>query len=90
MSNFIPNEIKTFVSRLEKQRIKNYAKYKKCFFKNYKRKGYKKEDKVRLDLFRTECQKTVESAEVTYLPNMGNKLKNPVTSQKSYWKVIHE
>ena len=59
------------------------------FFKNNKREGYKEEDKVRLDLFRTECQKAVESAKVSYLTNMGNKLKNPGTSQKSYWKIVH-
>ena len=59
------------------------------FFKNYKRKGYKEEDKVRHGLFRTECQKAVVSAKVSSLTNMGNKLKNPGTSQKSYWKIIH-
>ena len=92
MSNFIPNEIKTFVPRdppwISKE-LKTMLNRKNRFFKNYKRKGYKEEDKVRLDLFRTECQKAVESAKVSYLTNMGNKLKNPGTSQKSYWKIIH-
>ena len=58
MSNFIPNEIKTFVPRdppwISKE-LKTMLNRKNRFFKNYKRKGYKEEDKVRLDLFRTEC-----------------------------------
>ena len=51
--------------------------------------GYKEEDNGRLGLFRTECQKAFESAKVSYLANMGYKLKNPGTSQKPYWKIIH-
>ena len=52
-------------------------------FKHYKKHGYKEEDKVRLHVFRTECQKAVEIAKLSYLTNMGNKLGNPSTSQKS-------
>ena len=58
-------------------------------FKNYKRHGYKPEDRVRLDKFRKECQEAVEIAKLTYLINMGNKLNNPNTSQKTYWKIIN-
>ena len=92
MSNFIPNEIKTFVPRDPpwiSKKLETMLNRKNRFIKNYKRKDYKEEDKVRLDLFRTECQKAVEPAKVSYLRNMGNKLKNPGTSQKSYWKIIH-
>ena len=46
-------------------------------FKNYKRNGYKAEDKVRLDNFRKGCQEAVEIAKLTYLTNMGYKLNNP-------------
>ena len=60
------------------------------FFKNYKRHGYKPEDKIRLDNFRKECQDAVEIAKLTYLTNMGNRLNNPNTSQKSYWKIINK
>ena len=59
-------------------------------FKNYKRHGYKLEDKVRLDNFRKECQEAIEIAKLTYLTNMGEKLNNPNTSQKSYWKIINK
>ena len=58
-------------------------------FKNYKRHGYKAEDKVRLDAFPIECQQAVETAKLSYLTDLGNKVNNPGTSQKSYWKIIN-
>ena len=59
------------------------------FYKNCKRHGYKAEDNVRLDAFRIECQQAVEMAKLSYLANFGDKLNNPNTSQKSYWKIIN-
>ena len=59
-------------------------------FKNYKRHEYTPVDKVRLDNFRKECQEAVENAKLNYLTNMGNKLNNPNTSQKAYWKIINK
>ena len=92
MSNLIPNEIKKFVPRdppwITKS-LKNMLNRKNRLFKNYKKHRYKEEDKVRLEVFRIECQKAVESAKLTYLKNMGNKVNNPDTSQKSYWKIIN-
>ena len=58
-------------------------------FKNYKKHRYKEQDKVRLEIFRIECQKAVETAKLSYLMNMGNKVNDPGTSQKSYWKIIN-
>ena len=58
-------------------------------FKNYNKHGYKEEDKIRLDNFRIECQETVETAKINYLSNRGNKVNDPDTSQKSYWKIIN-
>ena len=57
-------------------------------FETYKKHGYKIDDKYRLDAFRIECQQTVESA-ITYLTTLGNKVNDPNTSQKSYWKIIN-
>ena len=54
-------------------------------FNNYKRHG----DKVRLDAFRIECQQAVETAKLSYLTNLANKVNNPGTSQKSYLKIIN-
>ena len=58
-------------------------------FKSYKRHGYKQEDKIRLENFRKECQVAVETAKLSYLNNIGNKLNNPYTSQKSCWNIIN-
>ena len=59
MSNFIPNEMKKIVPRdppwITKP-LKTMLNRKNRLFKNYKRHGYKLEDKVRLDNFRNECQ----------------------------------
>ena len=57
--------------------------------KNYKKYGYKAEDKVRLDVFRTECQQAVETSTFSYLMNLGKKASNPNTSQKSFRKIIN-
>ena len=51
-------------------------------FKNFKRHGYKPEDKVRIDIFRKECQEEVEKAKLSYLTNIGNKLHSPNTNHK--------
>ena len=92
MSNFIPNETKRIVPRdppwITKP-LKTLLNRKNRLYKNYKRHGYKAEDKARLDGFRIECQKAVETAKSSYLTNLGNKLNNSNTSQKSYWKIIN-
>ena len=92
MSNFIPNETKRFVPRDSPwitKPLKTMLNRKNSLFKNYKKHGYKAEDKVRLDVFRTECQQAVETSTFSYLMNLGNKANNPNTSQKSFWKIIN-
>ena len=92
MSQFIPNETKRFVPRdppwITKS-LKCMLNRKNRLFKNYKKHSYKEEDNVRLHVFRIECQKSVETAKLSYLTNMGNKLGNPGTSEKSFWKIIN-
>ena len=70
MSNFIPNEVKRIIPRnppwINKQ-LKALLNRKKRLFKNYKKHGYKVEDKVRVDRFREECQVAVEKAKTDYL-----------------------
>ena len=80
MSNFIPNDTKPLNTMLNR---------KNRLFKNYKKHRYKEEDKVRLDAFRIECQITVATAKSSYLTNMGNKVNDPNTSEKSYWKIVN-
>ena len=52
-------------------------------------KSYKRQDKARLDSFRSECQLAVENAKLSYLTNLGNKVNDPNTSQNAYWKIIN-
>ena len=92
MSNNIPNETKRFVPRdppwITKP-IKTMLNKKNRLSKNYKKHHYNDDDKVRLDAFRTECHEAVETAKLTYLNNIGNKVNDPSTSQKVYWKIIN-
>ena len=91
--NFIPNETKRFVPRdppwITKP-LKTMLNRKNRLYKSYKRHEYKDEDKVRLDSFRIECQEAVNNAKLTYLTNMGNKVTETNTSQKTYWKIINQ
>ena len=92
MSNFVPNETKRFVPRdppwITKP-LKSMLNRKNRLYKSYKRNGFKEDDKVRMDAFRTECQKAVETAKLSYLTNLGNKVNDPNTTHKSYWKIIN-
>ena len=92
MSNFIPNDTKTFVPRNPPwitKPLKSMLNRKNRLFKNYKRHGYKAEDKVRLDAFRIDCQQAVETAKLSYLTNLSTKVNNLGTSERSYWKIIN-
>ena len=92
MSNFIPNGTKRFIHRdppwITKE-LKAVLKRKNRLYKNYKRHGYRVEDKYRLDNFRIECQQAVESAKLSYLKKLGDKVIDPSTTQKAYWKIIN-
>ena len=92
MTNFITNGTKRIVPRdppwLTKP-IKTLLDKKNSLFKNYKKHGYKIEDKDMLDTFRLECQQAVGTAKMTYLKNLGNKVNDPSTTQKSYCKIIN-
>ena len=94
ISTFIPNEIKKCFPRDPRppwitNRFETLLNTKNGLYKNYKRHCYKGEDKVRLDAIRIECQQAVEMAKLSYLANLGDKLNNPNTSQKSYWEIIN-
>ena len=69
MSNFIPNETKRFIPRdppwITKP-LKTMLNRKNRLFKNYKKHGYKDDDKDRLDAYRIECQEAVKSAKSSY------------------------
>ena len=89
MSNFVPNGIKRFVPRDPPCITKPLKSMQNRLYKSFKRHGYKEEDKTRLDTLRNECHQAVEKAKLSYLTNLGNKVNDPNTSQKSYWKIIN-
>ena len=92
MSNFIPNETKKFVPRdppwITKP-LKAMLNKKNRLYKSFKKHGYLAEDKIRLDTFRIECHQAVESAKFSYLTNLGNKVNDHTTANKTYWKIIN-
>ena len=93
MSNFVPNVLKKIKPRdppwITKP-LKTLLNRKNRLFKNVKKHGYQNEDMTRLSNLRKECQEAVEGAKTNYLRNIGNKLHNPETCQKSYWKLINK
>ena len=92
MSNFIPNEMKTFSTRdppwLDKP-LKTLLKKKDRLYKNYKKHGYRATDKIRLDNFREECKTRLEESRRIYFKNLGAKANDITTSKKVYWKIIN-
>ena len=92
MSNFIPNEtirIKPKDPPWIKKQIKTMLNKQNRMYKNFKKNGYKTEDKIRLDNFRDECYKAISLAKERYLSSMGQDLANPSTSKRTYWKIIN-
>ena len=93
MSNFVPNEIKTIRPREPdwyngniKRMLRNLNK----ISKKYKRNGYKTEDKAIVDRLKNECHDAIINAKENYLTNLGARLANPTTTQKSYWKIMNK
>ena len=93
MSNFIPHETKKMIPRDSPwitKPLKTMIKRKNRLYKNYKKHGYQPQDKVRLDNFRLECQNAVENAKNNYIRELGFKLHNQRTNEKTYWKIINK
>ena len=91
MGNFIPNEVKRHTPRnppLIYNELKNQLRRKNCLHNNYRKHGFKPEDKHRLDRFREECCTNLEKAKTRYLKNLGDHLNDPNTPSKLYWKII--
>ena len=92
MSNFIPNEVKKSVPRdppwIDKN-LKQMLKKKDKHYRNYKKHGYREEDKTTLEVLRTECKQSIEAAKNTYLEKLANSLNDPSTTPKNYWKIIY-
>ena len=93
MSNFIPNETIKITPKdppwITKP-LKTLLNKQKRLYKNFKRHGYKPEDKIRVDDFNADCMIAINKAKETYLANIGNQLADPNTSQKTYWKILNK
>ena len=92
MSNFIPNKIIKVIPGDPpwiNKTLKNMLNKQNRLFKKFKRHGFKPCDKIRVDTFRQECESEVFKAKDIYMKNIGNKLIDPSTSQKAYWKLIN-
>ena len=77
LSNFVPHDIKKIVPRDPRwitKTLKTKLKQKNRLYKNYKKHGYREEDKLRLDKFREECKLDIHVAKQNYLKSLGCKL----------------
>ena len=93
MSNFVPNEVKTFYPQDPEwlsSDIKKLLRNQNKIYKRYKKNGYKNEDKVIVDRLRNECHEVVNNAKEKHLRDLGAKLADPTTGQKSYWKILNK
>ena len=59
-------------------------------YSNFKKHGYRADDKIRVDNFREECNHAILAAKEKFLCELGGKLSNPTTCQKLYWEVINQ
>ena len=93
MSYFIPSKSITINSKdppwITKS-LKRMLSRQNRQYKNYKKHGFKREDKVYVDSFRKECEDAVHSAKENYFKNMSTKLADPSTNPKSYWKFVNK
>ena len=92
MSNFVPNESKTFCARDPQwmnRNIKRMLRKQNKLHVKFKKNGYKIEDKIILDKFRTECSEAIKNTKEKHLKNEGAKLADPKTGQKTYWKILN-
>ena len=59
-------------------------------YSNFNKHGHSADDKIRVDTFLDECNRTVLIAKQDYLHDLGQKLANATTGQKLYWKVVNK
>ena len=87
MSNFILNKVIKITPSDPpwiSNSLKNMLNRKQILLKNDKKHGYKLDDKIRVDIFREECDLVVQKSKESYLKKIGKKLIDPKAKQKSY------
>ena len=70
--------------------LKSMLNREQRLYRNYKKHGHKPDDKIRVDVFREECNKAISKAKENYLGNLGNELADPSTCRKYYWKIVNK
>ena len=92
MPNFVPNRtirIKPSDPEWLNWKIKNMLKRQNRIYEKYENHGFKEVDKVSLDLYINECAEAIEKSKQDYLSNLGAKLADNCTGQKTYWKIVN-
>ena len=93
MTNFIPNEtiiVKPRNPPWITKPIKTMLNKQSRLFQNFKKHGYRADDKSRLDIFRQECKKAIDNSREMYLKQMGLNLADPNTDKIAYWKIMNK
>ena len=91
MSNFVPNKtitIKPSEPEWISREIKSMLTKQNRIYKKYKKNGFRKVDRVPLDLCRKECNEAIEKSKENYLKRLDDKLTHN-TGQKAYWKIVN-
>ena len=68
-----------------KNKLKEHAKLTKKHFKG----GKKESDLVQITALSNECTKTILEAKEKYIRQLSQKLSDPSTESKTYWKIIN-
>ena len=92
MSNFIPNKVVKIIPSDPPwitRPLKTMLRRQNRQYKNYKRHGFRPEDKIQVDAFKKECEERILKAKENYMLKLGTKLADPATSNKAYWKYIN-
>ena len=93
LSNYIPNKVVKIDPKDPPwitHDLKKMIKRQQRMYKNFKRHGYRDEDRARVQIFRDECNLCIQTAKENYLAGLGEKLADPRTSQKFYWKILNK
>ena len=91
MSNFVPNEFKTFRPSEPpwyNNKVKHSLKKHNRLFKKYKDNGYTESDKLKVEQSKSEVSTLILEAKENYLVSQGEKLADPSTGQKNLLENI--
>ena len=89
--NFVPNKVTKCDYRQPPwmtDSIKNKLKERTKLTKKYFKGGKKESDLIQITALSNECIKTILEAKEKYIRQLGQKLSDPLTEPKTYWKII--